>query len=108
LALEKYDAIGRYRDAYGDGSPIDASTELGGVAFSDIDGAANAVTNDPAFKSCLTHKMFIYGLGRSPAGDDAAWIAQLEQQWAQGELTIKRLIEGLAESVPFRNSGDVK
>jgi hypothetical protein len=108
LALEKYDAIGRYRDAYGDGSMINASTELGGVAFTDIDGAANVVTNDPAFKSCLTHKMFIYGLGRSPAGDDAAWITQLEQQWAQGDLTIKRLIEGLTESVPFRNSGDVK
>jgi hypothetical protein len=52
--------------------------------------------------------MFIYGLGRSPTGDDAAWIKELEEEWAAGNMTLKRLISGLVESVPFRNSGDIK
>ncbi|HEX2873724.1 MAG TPA: DUF1592 domain-containing protein [Polyangiaceae bacterium] len=108
LAMEKYDAIGRYRDTYGDGSTINASTTLDGNTFEDLAGAANIVTSDPAFKSCITHKMFIYGLGRSPTGDDAAWIKELEEEWAAGNMTLKRLISGLVESVPFRNSGDIK
>lgn len=109
LALEKYDAIGQYRETYGDKSAIDdTTTSLAGAPFAGLDGAADVVSNDPAFKSCLTHKLFVYGLGRSPAGDDAAWIKQLEQQWASGDLTLKRLILSLTASVPFRNSGDVK
>jgi Protein of unknown function (DUF1592)/Protein of unknown function (DUF1588)/Protein of unknown function (DUF1587)/Protein of unknown function (DUF1595)/Protein of unknown function (DUF1585) len=108
LALENFDAVGRFRDKYGDGSAIDATATLNGVPFQGISGAADAVTNDPAFKTCFAHKLFTYGLGRSPAGDDAAWVAQIEKQWEQGDLTIKRLISGVAGSVPFRNSGDVK
>jgi len=108
LAMEKYDAIGQYRETYLDGSAINASTTLNGATFEDLSGASNIVTNDPAFKSCITHKMFIYGLGRSPAGDDAAWITQLEEKWAAGDMTLKRLISGLIASEPFRNSGDIK
>jgi hypothetical protein len=109
LALEKYDAIGQYRETYGDMSPIDdTTTSLAGAPFAGLDGAAEVVTNDPAFKSCLTHKLFVYGLGRTPGGDDAAWIKELEEQWATGDLTLKRLILSLTKSVPFRNSGDVK
>jgi hypothetical protein len=108
MALEKFDAIGRYRDTYGDGSPIDATTDLAGVPFEGIDGAADVVSNHPSFKTCITHKLCIYGLGRTPAGDDAAWIERLQESWQQGDLTIHRLIEGLTQSVPFRNSGDVK
>ncbi len=108
LALEKYDAVGRFRSSYGDGSPIDATTELSGVAFEGLNGAADIVTENPAFKSCITHKLFIFALGRAPSGDDAAWIQQIEGRWADGELTIPRLIETLTQSVPFRNSGDVK
>ncbi len=108
LALENFDAVGRYRDKYGDGSAIDPSATLNGAPFQGLSGAADVVTADPAFKSCFTHKLFTYGLGRSPAGDDAAWIKQIEGQWEHGDLTIKRLISSVAGSVPFRNSGDVK
>jgi hypothetical protein len=115
MALENFDAIGRYRTTYGDGSTIDDSTELpasptypNGVKFEGIDGAAGVVTAMPEFKSCFAQKLFIYSLGRAPAGDDEAWIEQVAQQWQQGDLTITRLIQTLAQSVPFRNSGDVK
>jgi hypothetical protein len=108
LALEQFDAIGQYRTTYGDKSTIDASTQLNGVAFAGLDGASDIVTGDPAFKSCFAKKLFVYGLSRSPANDDAGWIKQIETQWETGNLTIRGLISGLTQSVPFRNSGDVK
>jgi hypothetical protein len=107
-ALEKYDAIGQYRTTYKDGSQIDTSTDLAGVPFDGITGAAEIVTQQPGFSSCIAHKLFTYSLGRPPAGDDNAWIEGIEQQWKTGDLSIRRLIKSLALSTPFRNSGDVK
>lgn len=108
VALENYDAIGQYRDKYGDGSAIDASATLKDKPFSGLQGAADVVSADPAFNSCFAKKLYIYGLGRSPVSDDAGWVKTVETQWETGDLTIKRLISDLALSVPFRNSGDVK
>ena len=107
-ALEKYDAIGRYRTTYSDGSAILTSTDLNGVPFDGINGASAVVTDQPGFKSCIAHKLFTYGLGRPPAGDDATWVEDIATQWQTGDLTIRRLVQSLALSVPFRNSGDVK
>jgi hypothetical protein len=115
LALEKYDAVGRYRDAYGDGSPVDASTELGaseaypdGIAFEGLQGAADAVTNSPQYKACIAQKLFTYGLGRLPSENDEAWIRVIGRDWEAGDLTVRRLMETLVLSEPFRNSGDDK
>ncbi|HXK17072.1 MAG TPA: DUF1592 domain-containing protein, partial [Polyangiaceae bacterium] len=108
VALENYDAIGQYRDKYGDGSAIDASATLHDKPFNGLTGAADVVSSDPAFNSCFAKKLYIYGLGRSQINDDAGWVKTVETQWETGDLTIKRLISGLALSVPFRNSGDVK
>ncbi len=108
LALEQFDAIGRFRTTYGDGSSIDATTALGGKTFQGMDGAADIVTSDARFTSCFAHKLFTYGLGRTPSGGDAAWIHQIEEEWSSGNLSMRSLIEGLTQSVPFRNSGDVK
>jgi Protein of unknown function (DUF1588)/Protein of unknown function (DUF1585)/Protein of unknown function (DUF1592) len=108
LALENFDAIGQYRATYGDKSTINAATQLNGVPFTGLDGAADIVTNDPGFKSCIAKKLFVYGLSRSPALDDTGWIKQIQTQWETGGLTIHGLISNLTQSVPFRNSGDVK
>ena len=112
FALEKYDAVGRYRQTYGDGTAIDASTELGsstaypnGIKFEGIQGAADAVTGSPQFKACVVSKLFTYSLGRVPAGDDQGWIQQLQQNWEGGDLTIHRLMQALVLSAPFRSSG---
>jgi hypothetical protein len=115
LALENYDAIGRYRASYADGSPVDAKTELGvsaaypnGVKFEGISGAADAVTGSPQYKACIAHKLFTYGLGRVPSGQDPDWIHLLQHDWESGDLTVRRLMQELVLSAPFRNSGDVK
>jgi len=108
MALEKFDAVGRYRATYGDGSMIDDKTDLAGVPFTGIDGAADIVSGKPEFKNCFAKKLFVYGLGRSPANDDAAWISGIAQKWETDGLTVRQLIDELTQSTPFRNSGDVK
>jgi hypothetical protein len=108
MALEKYDAIGRYRETYNDGSPIDDSATLEGAPFAGLNGAADIVTSNAEFNSCVTKKMFIYALGRSPSAEDEAWVQQIKGQWETSGLTLKGLVSGLVKSVPFRNSGDVK
>ena len=108
FALEKYDAIGKFRTTYGDGSAIMDNADLGGEAFAGIDGAAAIVAKNPAFKSCLPHRLYEFSLGRKPANDDTLWIKDIDTKWEQGALTLRQLITNLALSVPFRNSGDVK
>jgi hypothetical protein len=108
MALEKFDAIGRFRAQYGDGSMIDASTELGGEKFEGLNGAADLVSAKPMFKSCFVKKLYTYGLGRAPVADDPAWLERIQQGWESNGLTVRALIDGLTQSVPFRNSGDVQ
>jgi hypothetical protein len=108
LALEKYDAIGRFRTTYGDGSAIDASTELGGQQFEGLSGAADIVTAKPEFKTCFARKIFTYGLGRAPSNDDKLWIDKMAHEWETGGLTVRGLIDGFTHSEPFRTSGDVQ
>lgn len=108
LALEQFDAIGGYRTMYGDGSAIDVRTELAKAPFEGLSGAADIVSNDPRYLSCFAHKLFTYGLGRAPTGDDNAWIELIEHEWAAGTPSVRGLIDQLTQSVPFRNSGDVK
>jgi hypothetical protein len=113
LALEQYDGIGHFRTTYPDNSVIDPSTSLppsssfpNGISFSGLDGAETAVGTDPRFKSCVGQKLYTYGLGRSLQGsaDDIANAAVISQNWeAAGDLSVNKLIHGLALAEAFRN-----
>ncbi|MGZ8371039.1 MAG: DUF1585 domain-containing protein, partial [Caulobacteraceae bacterium] len=60
------------------------------VVDSSLEKVNDVVTSQPGFQSCIAHKLFTYGLGRPPAGDDAQWITGIEDQWKTGDLTIRR------------------
>jgi hypothetical protein len=67
LTMEHFDAIGRYRETYPDGSAIDSTAklpdDLGGIA---VQGAADmsvALANNPIFATCVAEKMIGYGVG---------------------------------------------
>jgi hypothetical protein len=111
LALEEYDAIGQYRSAYADGTPVDASAVLpasetypDGVAFTGLAGLARTVASDPEFGNCFAEKLFTYGLGRTIVPSDEVYIAQARLKWtAPGEVpSMRRLIQELVLSEPFR------
>jgi hypothetical protein len=111
LALEEYDAIGRYRTTYSDGSAVDAATVLPasdahpeGLAVTGLDGLSRAVAADPRFGECLGKKLFTYALGRLVTATDEPYLQQAQREWrgAGQPPTIHRLISGLVSMEPFR------
>jgi hypothetical protein len=118
LALEQYDGIGRFRQAYGDGSPIDPSAELpsskaypGGLVFAGLEGreglpgVADAVTRNPRFATCVSEKLLTYGLGRLLTASDGPYLERLAQAWlAEGQTpNLTRLVHAIVASEPFRS-----
>lgn len=110
LALEQYDGIGVYRDKYLDGTSINPATELpksdafpNGLQFSGLDGAQQAVASDPRFQTCITEKLYTYGLGRALSTEDKANSAAITKTWQAGTPSVGKLLHTLAVSEPFRN-----
>ena len=111
LALEKYDGIGRYRTTYPNNSPIDDTTELPASAafstdqkFTGLDGTANVVATDPRFKTCVSEKLYLYGLGRALSTEDVSNADTVSKQWQSGgDLSLSKLIHGLTVANAFRS-----
>ena len=98
LALEQFDAIGKYRTTYADGTPIDASTTLPPIgayptasSFSGLDGLADAVTPGPEVHACVGEKLLHLrprrADGRRPTSPTSQtsreeWLAQADAQHA--------------------------
>lgn len=102
--FESYDAIGAWRDT-DNGQAVDTT------AAPPIDGTATDVTGAPALADALaesvwTHECYAqhwleYALGRQVRDTDQPLIAQLGEQSATGELSIKELIVSIVSSRAF-------
>ena len=101
LALEHYDALGRWRDT-DQGLPIDASGQLPGGSFDGADGLARVIKNDPRFVKCATRKFFSYALGRTPQAIDAPRLEALAKGFADGHHRTKALIADIIHNDAFR------
>ena len=117
LALEQYDAIGRFREAYEDGTPVDASATLpasasrpAGAVIEGLDGLSQAVAVDPSFGTCLARKLLTYGLGRTMTAGDDRHVEEARGEWLEPGQTpsIGRLIHALVSTQAFlsRRGGD--
>jgi hypothetical protein len=104
LALENFDGIGTWRDAYPDGTPIDASTVTDqGVPFTGLAGLTDTVTADPRFTSCVGEKLLTYGLGREVGETDQPYLTAVHDAWVQeSPPTLHSLIGSLVLTEPFR------
>jgi Protein of unknown function (DUF1592)/Protein of unknown function (DUF1588)/Protein of unknown function (DUF1595)/Protein of unknown function (DUF1585)/Protein of unknown function (DUF1587) len=102
LSLEEFDGIGKFRTTYSDGTAIDASATLKGVTFTGLQGMADTVTANPKFNECVAQFMLTYGLGRQLVAVDKPALQTIQTQWAAGTPTLRRLVETLALSEPFR------
>jgi hypothetical protein len=112
LALENFDAIGRYRTEWPDGGgPIDTSGHLvaGGegivepaprFAFTTPQQLFALIAADARVSRCATRKLLGYMLRRTPREEDRTVADQLGDEWASGDL--RDLIERLALSDLFR------
>ena len=103
LALENFDAIGRFRTAYPDGSSIDARAEVSGASFEGLSGLADYVSQDPRFSTCVTQTMFKYSLGRLVTAEDAPALDKIKERWLQGTPSLRRLVQSLVLADTFRS-----
>lgn len=100
LGLENYDAIGRYRTAYEDGQPIDASGEISGTPFNGKAELTQVLLNNPKLNQCPSEMLMSYTLGRFVGANDKPYMDQLTAAWNAGDFVT--LAKHMVASDTFR------
>jgi hypothetical protein len=102
LGFEHFDAIGRYREKYADGTAIDTSGNLpGGTQFQGLDGMAQILAQDPKFIPCAAEKLFTYGVGRT-VDQSGPYLDQVVANWKTAGLGLHNLLKQLVINDTFR------
>jgi mono/diheme cytochrome c family protein len=104
LALENFDAVGRWRPSEDDGAAFDTSGTLpDGTPFSGPDGLRQALVGRPEmFVGTMASKLLTYALGRGLTADDAPAVRAIVRSAAAEGYSFASLVHGVVESVPFR------
>jgi Protein of unknown function (DUF1592)/Protein of unknown function (DUF1588)/Protein of unknown function (DUF1595)/Protein of unknown function (DUF1585)/Protein of unknown function (DUF1587) len=114
LALEHYDGIGEFRNKYAaEGVVVDSNVTWppssiypSGATFTGLPDVAATLTSAEAFKTCLIHKVYTYGMGRALSEVDKANVQALSSAWQTGPLTVREALKALVLSAPFRFRSD--
>jgi Protein of unknown function (DUF1592)/Protein of unknown function (DUF1588)/Protein of unknown function (DUF1585)/Protein of unknown function (DUF1595) len=104
LALENFNALGRWRDKERSG-PVDASGKLiTGESFKDVRDLKRILVDRHRreFYRCLTEKMLTYSLGRGLEEYDVQAVDMIVDRIEKGQGRASALIAGVIESVPFQ------
>ena len=106
FGLENYDPLGRWRDAYRDGTPIDASGELrGGAKIDGVDGLHKYLdANQSKFRETLANRLLAYALGRSELVGDLPLLGRMRKHLDAGG-GMAGLVEQIVTSRQFRYHG---
>jgi hypothetical protein len=104
LALENFDAIGRWRSQMPGGAPIDASGAMpDGTKF---DGPSELrqllVRNPEQFAIVVAEKLLTYALGRGIEFYDAPAVRQITRGAAANNYSMSSLVMGVIKSTPFQ------
>ena len=104
LAMENFDAIGRWRTRGEDGAAIDASGSLpGGAAFEGVGGLRRALAARPdLFAATAAEKLLTFALGRGVDHRDAPAVRAIVREAAARDYRFSSLVIGIVQSVPFR------
>jgi hypothetical protein len=104
LALEHFDAVGRWREVGEGRSPIDSSGSLpGGESFDGVEGLRRALVAKPdVFVGTLTEKLLTYALGRGVDAHDAPAVRQIRREASQADYRFSSLVTAIARSTPFQ------
>jgi hypothetical protein len=111
LALENFNAIGKYRDM-DNGRPIDTAGQLiTGEKFTNTVGLARILitSRKKDFYRCATEKLLTYATGRGVEYYDAPTIEKIVDQLERDGGKARTLVYGVIESAPFqmrRGDGD--
>jgi mono/diheme cytochrome c family protein len=104
LALENFDAVGRWRMRSDDGTALDVSgTMPGGQVFDGIAGLRQALLARPdIFAGTLTEKLMTYALGRGVDYGDAAAVRTIIRDAARDNYRFSSVIGAIVRSAPFQ------
>ena len=104
LALEHYDAVGRWRATGETGQPIDASGSLpDGTVFEGPAGLrALLLERRELFIGTLTEKLLAYALGRGPEYYDRPTVRAITRAAAAEDYRWSAIVVGIVQSTPFR------
>jgi cytochrome c551/c552 len=103
LALENFDAVGRWRTE-DEGVAIDASSQLvDGTLVSGPASLRRALLDRPdAFVGTVTEKLLMYGIGRETTYADMPVVRAIMRDAAPRQYRLSDLILGVVKSVPFQ------
>jgi hypothetical protein len=103
LALENFDAIGRWRELDGE-SPIDASGVLtDGTKVSGAVDLRQALLQRPeVLVGTMTEKLMTYALGRGLEATDLPAVRAIVRGASRDQYRFSALIKGVVTSTPFR------
>jgi hypothetical protein len=107
LALENFDAVGRWRAADQSGAPIDASGALpDGTMFRGPVELRNELARNRSsdFVLTLSQKLLTYALGRGLEYYDAPAIRRIKRGAAPANYRFSSLIVSVVNSIPFQMS----
>ena len=104
LSFEHFGALGEWREQWDDGHPVDASaglTDPTGTVY----GAAEMIAlldSDDRLKSCYTHRVFEYAVGRSAELEDACTLQMLAQRFEDSGGDLHQLWVDVTLTDAFR------
>jgi hypothetical protein len=104
FALESYDPLGRWRDTYGDGKPINpAGTLEGGTTLSGPEGLRDYLRRERSkFHHTASVKLLGYALGRAGMVSDRPLIEQMTDGLGRGDRFADVVVR-VVTSEQFRN-----
>ncbi len=104
LALENYDAVGKWRTTGEADLPIDASGNLpDGTAFDGPVGLRTLLLERrEQFIGTFTEKLLAYALGRGPEYYDRPTVRAITRAAASDNYRWSSIIVGIVQSTPFR------
>ena len=110
FVLESYDPIGRWRDKYRSGLPVDASGRLFGDAeFKDIIDFKDAILAEPEkFMRGFSEHLLSYALGRELKVTDKPAVDGITQKVMSDHGRFSTVVIEIAKSIPFRNKSSQK
>jgi mono/diheme cytochrome c family protein len=110
LALENFDAVGRWRTRGEDGAAVDASGSMpGGERFDGVAGLRQALLARPdVFVGTLAEKLMTYALGRGITDGDAPAVRAIHREAALDGYRFSAVARAIVRSAPFqmRRAGD--
>jgi mono/diheme cytochrome c family protein len=109
LALENFDAIGRYRqnDAQANNAKIDASTVLpNGIAINGpVELRAQLASRPEDFVTAMTEKLMMYAVNRELKYFDMPQVRKVVHNAKKDNYTLASLVAGIVNADAFRKQG---